>query len=407
MYTPLNLTANERRRHVYLVGKTGTGKTTLIESMVLSDLETGRGFALLDPHGDLALKVADCIPPSRTNQAIYLDPLDPDYAVAFNPLESVPLSLRATATANIVSAFKNIWSDTWGARLEYLLLNSVRLLMDIKGATLLHIPVLLIHDQYRTKLLQRATDPHNAFFWREEFSEYTDRYRAEAMAPLQNKAGQFAATPALRAILGQPKSTLDIARIINEGRILIANLSKRMGEAPSHLLGALLTSAFAQAAESRHTISESERRDFTFYADEFQNFATDSFSTILSEARKWRLNLVIANQFLSQLPIPIQDAVLGNVGTLMAFRVGSRDARRLAEELGIENYLALTDTSNFSAWSRLVRYGTPGDALPINTARPKAAHTGRFTPVRNFTRALFSRPRRHAEQTAARIFDRT
>ncbi|MBZ0149278.1 MAG: type IV secretion system DNA-binding domain-containing protein [Pseudorhodoplanes sp.] len=296
------LTHDDRRRHLYLIGKSGTGKSTLLFNLMLADLALGRGFALLDPHGDLARDVADATPSHRTNDVLYFDPADLSHPVAFNPLERVPLDQRPLVSAHIVAAFKHLWGDSWGPRLEYILGNSLRLLLDAPGTTLLGLPRLLVDDTYRKRLLATCADPVISAFWTREFAEYQERFVTEAISPIQNKIGALLSPPVLRNIIGQKRSTIDIPAIMNSGRILVVNLSKgKLGEGPAHLLGAFLATAFSQAAESRADMREAERRDFTLYADEFQNFATDSFTSILSEARKWRLSLALAHQFLGQL----------------------------------------------------------------------------------------------------------
>lgn len=385
-------------QHHYITGKTGTGKSTLLLSLML---EEQSGFALIDPHGDLARDIADNLPPERRD-AIYLDPLLETHAIGFNPLEHVPLPQRPLAAAAIVSAFKAIWRESWGPRLEYILHNSVRLLLDVPNANLIHLPLLLSNERYLTGALPHSTDPFIRYFWTHEFAGYSDRLKAEAIAPVQNKVGQFAANPALRAILGQ-SSTLDLGRVLDGGQILIANLSKQMGAEPSHLLGALLTTAILQAAERRATVPESERRPFTLYVDEFQNFTTESFSSILSEARKWKLRLVLANQFLGQLPTSLQQAVLGNVGSLIVFRTGAEDARLLAAELGIENHRTLTDTSNFQAWTKRIRGGTPTEPDLITTEAPYL-RGGRLAKVIRHTVSTHGRPKASIEQKIERLF---
>jgi hypothetical protein len=329
---PLSLSESERRRHIYLAGKTGTGKSTLLLNLMLQDLAAGRGFALIDPHGDLAQTVADCIPPERIADTIYVDPLDETHAVGFNPLQRVPESARPLAAEHFVSTLKAIYPDSWGPNLDDILYNAVRLLLDAPGSTLLGIRHLLINRNYRAKLLRYCADREIRAFWEGYWEGKAPKQQAEEMRSTLNKVGRFNADPVLRAMLGQSRSTIDIPAIMNSGKVLIVNLSKgRLGDKPAQLIGASLVSAFAQAAETRTTIPESERRDFTLYVDEFQNYASLSFGTILSEARKWRLNLVLANQFLAQQPL--RDAVLGNIGTLVVFRVGSSDATILARRV--------------------------------------------------------------------------
>lgn len=370
------LLQEDRRRHVYIVGQTGTGKTSLLTHLMEADLDAGAGFCFLDPHGDASQVVAAATPATRLKDVIYLDPSDPTHTFAYNPLAGVAESERATATANIVSAFKNIWSQSWGPRLEYILVNSLRLLFDTKDQNLLGLPRLLVDDTYRDWLLRRCGDPMIRSFWRTEYDAYDNRFRTEAIAPLQNKIGILLSNPVLRSILGQNTSTLDLSRIMNQGKVLIVNLSKgSLGTEPAHLLGALLVTAVSQAAEARRHMPEDERRDFTLYVDEFQNFATESFASILSEARKWRLSLIAANQHVSQLPETLQNAVFGNAGTLIAFRVGARDAALLADELSLDNPRALTATNNFQAWLRLMHNGTPREPRVIRTLPPKPPRT--------------------------------
>ena len=398
------LTHNDRRRHLYLIGKSGTGKSTLLFNMMNSDLAHGRGFALLDPHGDLARDIADAVPAQRTNDVVYFDPADLSNPVAFNPLERVSLDARPLVAAHITAAFKHLWGDSWGVRLEYILGNSLRLLLDAPGTTLLGLPRLLVDDKYRTRLLATCRDPIIRAFWLREFAEYQERFVTEAISPIQNKIGALLSPPVLRNIIGQKRSTIDIPAIMNSGQVLIVNLSKgRLGEAPAHLLGAFLATAFAQAAESRADMPEEQRRDFTLYADEFQNFATDSFASILSEARKWRLNLALAHQFLGQLPPLLRQAVIGNAGTVVAFRLGAEDAPLIADELGHHNHGSLIDTPNFAAWIKLMYNNTPTDARYMSTLPQVPATSGRLASIQARTRARYARPRAHVEQQIARF----
>lgn len=402
--SPLFLSEAERRRHVYLAGKTGTGKSTLLLNLMLQDLAAGRGFALIDPHGDLAQTVADAIPPERIADTIYIDPTDPTHAIGFNPLQRVPESARPLAAEHFVSTVKAIYPESWGPNLDDILYNATRLLLDAPGSTLLGIRHLLLNRNYRAKLLRYCADREIRAFWEGYWEGKAPKQQAEEMRSTLNKVGRFNADPVLRAMLGQSKSTIDIAAIMNSGKVLIVNLAKgRLGDKPAQLIGASLVSAFAQAAETRTTIPESERRDFTLYVDEFQNYASLSFGTILSEARKWRLNLVLANQFLAQLPEALRDAVLGNIGTLIAFRVGASDAAILAAELDVKMPSALTDTPNFEAWVKLLRAGVPSSAIPIRTL-PAEVAGGSFGAVVSRTRARYARPRHTVEQAIARRF---
>ena len=395
---------SDRRRHLHIIGKTGTGKSSLLFNLMLADLAAGRGFALLDPHGDLAQAVLDAVPPERTNDVRYVNPADLDYPVGFNPIDRVAPDARPLVAAHLVAAFKHLWLESWGPRLEYILLNALRLLLDAPGTTLLGLPRLLVDEEYRAQLLNSCRDPVVHAFWTQEFANYHDRFLVEAVAPLQNKIGVLVSPPLLRNIIGQERSTIDIARIMDEGQILIANLSKgQLGEGPSHLLGAFLATAFAQAAEARAKIPEHERRDFHLYVDEFQSFATDSFASVLSESRKWKLSLTLAHQYLGQMPLALRQAILGNVGSILVFRISAEDAAAMARELGIENASTLTDTQNFSTWAKVMRDGYPSDAILIDTSYPEPDHWGRADAVIARMRAHHTRPRRQVERVIERF----
>jgi Type IV secretion-system coupling protein DNA-binding domain len=384
----------DRRRHVYIVGQTGTGKTGLLFNLMRADMEAGRGFCFLDPHGDASQAIAAATPRERTNQVIYLDPSDPTHTFAYNPLAGVAPADRATSAANIVSAFKNIWGHSWGPRLEYVLSNALRLLLDNKDQSLIGMLRLFVDDHFRRRLLKNCADPVIRFYWQREFEALDSRQRAETLSPIQNKIGVLLANPFTRSVLCQNTSTIDIADAMNTGNALIVNLSKgNLGSEPAHLLGALLITAVSQAAEARRNIPEDERRDFTLYVDEFQNFATDSFASILSEARKWRLSLVAANQHVAQLPQELQHAVFGNAGTIVAFRVGAIDAPMLAAELGMESPYPLRETNNFRAWLRLMREGTPLDPHLIDTLPPEQPRSNRLHKVIARSRSRHAIPR--------------
>jgi hypothetical protein len=384
----------DRRRHLYLCGMTGTGKTGLLLSLMRADLMGGAGFCFLDPHGDASLSIAAATPRERINRVIYLDPSDATHTFAYNPLAGVAEPDRATSAANIVSAFKNIWGHSWGPRLEYVLTNTLRLLLDNKDQSLIAIPRLYVDERFRRQLLKNCIDPVVRFYWRNEFEALDPRLRAEILSPIQNKIGVLLANPFIRSILCQNASTIDIADAMNTGKVLIVNLSKgNLGTEPAHLLGALFVTAVSQAAEARRNIDEEARRDFTLYVDEFQNFATDSFASILSEARKWRLSLVAANQHVAQLSEELQHAVFGNAGTIVAFRLGAIDAPIVAAELGMESPRTLGETSNLRAWVRLMRDGAPLEPHFIEMLPLPARTPGRLHRVIARTRARHMLPR--------------
>jgi type IV secretory pathway TraG/TraD family ATPase VirD4 len=334
---PFGLTVADRRRHVYVIGKTGSGKSTLLRNMVVQDIEAGRGLMILDPHGDLAEELLDYIPPRRTEDVIYIAPADLDYPVGFNLLEQAPPDDRPLVAASIVATFKHIWRDSWGPRLEYVLYNTVAALLDYPpsrgGASLLGVPRMFTDRDYRARVVREIQDPRTRAFWTEEFAVYPQQFASEVVSPIQNKVGSLLAAPAIRNMLGQATSTLRISEAMDERRIVIANLAKgRLGEAATNLVGSLLVTAVQLAAMRRTFVPEEERVDFACYLDEFHNFTTDAFASILAEARKYRLSLVLGHQYLDQVAPAIRAAVFGNVGTLVAFQVGAGDADELAGE---------------------------------------------------------------------------
>ena len=325
---------NDRRYHTYVIGKTGTGKTTLLLNMMLSDIFSGEGLAVLDPHGDLAEAILDYIPKHRINDVVYFNPSDTEYPISLNILEDTTLDRRHVVVSGLISVFRRIWKDFWGPRLEHILRNSILALLSYpEKTTLLAIQRMLSDTKYRERIVEKIDDPVVKAFWTREFTGYHSRLQSEAMAPIQNKVGQFLTTPLIRNIVGQVRSRIDFRAIMDEGKILICNLSKgRLGEENSSLLGSLIVTKLQLAAMERIDTPEDSRRDFYLYVDEFQNFvSTEIFSHILSEARKYRLNLTIAHQYLWQLDRDIMEAVFGNVGTMISFRIGSRDAELLAE----------------------------------------------------------------------------
>src|SRR5580700_6384286 len=321
------LDPEERRRHLYIIGQTGTGKSTLLLNLIAQDLAAGEGLALLDPHGDLAETVLAHIPRSRANDLVYINPADIERPVGFNQLARVPDDLKPIVADGVVAAFRHVWPDSWGPRLDYILTNAVRALLDVPGATLLMLPRLLIDEPFRVQLVEHHVgDPVVRSFWLNEYAGYGDGFRTEAIAPIQNKIGKALMEPRLRNMLAQPKSTITLRRLMDEGAIVICNLSKGgLGEGTAHLLGALLTTAFAQAALSRADTPAAHRRPFHLYADEFQSFATESFALILSEARKYALTLTLGHQYLDQIPDDLRAAVFGNVGSIVACRIGATD----------------------------------------------------------------------------------
>jgi hypothetical protein len=394
------LDADERCRHLYVVGQTGTGKSTLLLNLIAQDLAAGAGLALLDPHGDLAEAVLMHVPKARTNDLVYINPADAERPIGFNPLSAVPEDLKPIVADGVVSAFRHVWPESWGPRLDYILTNAVRALLDVPGATLLMLPRLLVDEAFRVQLVENhVSDPVVRSFWQNEYAGYSDHFRTEAISPIQNKIGKALIEPRLRNMLAQPKSTITLRRLMDDGAIVICNLAKgRLGEGVAHLLGALLTTSIAQAALSRADTPPADRRVFHLYADEFQSFATESFGLILSEARKYGLTLTIAHQYLDQVPERLRAAVFGNVGSMISCRTGASDAPILAEQIGLGGADALMDLPNFTAWSRLLLGGVPSSPLRLDL--PLAPHPRRHQSYR-LTEASgkrYGRPRKVVEE---------
>jgi len=336
---------SDRRAHLYILGKTGTGKSTLLEALMLDDMRKGGGFALLDPHGDLVEKIKSRIPHSRRGDVIDFDAADASLPYGFNPLANVAAEKRPLACSGLIQVFKHLWQDSWGPRLEHILRNSLLSLLDYPGANLSDILKLLSDKDFRKKVAPLIQNKQIKEFWTKEFERYPERLRAEAISPIQNKVGAFLSHPLLQKILTRPEKPLSLRKIMDEGKILLVNLAKgSIGEDTSNLLGSLLISRFDLAALSRSNVPEKDRRDYTLYLDEFHNFTTQSLVLMLSELRKYRLSLVLAHQYLNQLEPSIKDAILGNAGTIIVFRIGAGDAEILAQEFAPE--FKITDFVN-------------------------------------------------------------
>ena len=318
---------------MYVIGKTGTGKSTLLETMIRQDMENGEGLALLDPHGDLVEKVLLAIPENRKADLIYFNLADTSKPLGFNPLESVAPEKRALAASGLLDAFKKIWADSWGPRLEHILRNAFLALMDQPEATLADVLRLLNDPGFRRTAATRTYNQQVREFWLKEYESYPARLRAEAIAPIQNKVGAFLSNPITNSILTQTRSTFDLRRVMDEGKILLVNLAKgKIGEDASTLLGALLVTKIGLSGLSRADVAEEKRPDFYIYMDEFQNFATLSLANMLSELRKYRVNMILSHQYLTQLDLQVRDSILGNVGTMISFRLGLTDAEILSGE---------------------------------------------------------------------------
>lgn len=330
---PFGLRSGDRRAHMYVIGKTGTGKSSLFEAMIRQDITAGNGLALFDPHGDLVERLNAWVPESRRADVIYLNVPDPGQAFGFNPLEGVPPLRRNLAANGIVETLKKLFDDAWGVRLEYILRNALLLLLDQEEATLADVVRLFHEKEFRKEAAERATNDQVRYFWTTEFEKY-GRRRSEVVAPIENKLGSFLVDPFVSRILTTPKSTFDPREVIDTGKVLLVNLAKgRIGEAPAMLFGGLLVTMLGLAGLSRADTPAGERRDFLVYLDEFQTFTTLALIDMLAELRKYGVALVLANQFLDQIDTDVRSAILGNVGTLVVFRVGAVDAQRLVDEL--------------------------------------------------------------------------
>lgn len=355
---PFGIKTDDRRRHMYIVGKTGMGKSTMMENMAIQDIRNGKGVCFIDPHGDLVQNILNYIPNDRVNDVIYFNPSDLDNPIAFNILEAVDSRYKHLVASGLMGVFTKIWASMWSARMEYILNNTILALLDSPGNTMMGIVRMYVDKKYRKKIVDSCKDPMVKSFWLEEFANYAEKYRTEAVAPIQNKVGQFLSSAVVRNIVGQPKSTIDLREIMDGQKILLLDLSKgKVGEDNSALLGAMIITKLQLAALSRVDTPESERKDFYLYVDEFQNFVTDSFATILSEARKYRLNLIMGHQYIAQLApdnnTKVRDAVFGNVGTMVVFRVGAADAEYLETEF--EPHFTPTDIVNIPKYNVILK----------------------------------------------------
>jgi hypothetical protein len=330
---PFGIKEKDRSKHMYVIGKTGMGKSTLLENMAIQDIRNGEGMAFIDPHGSAVDKLLDYIPKERMNDVVYFAPFDMEHPVAFNVMEDVGYDKRHLVVSGLMATFKKIWKDQWSARMEYILSNTLLALLEYPDATLMGVNRMYTDKGYRKKVIENVKDPLVKDFWVKEFATYTDRYTQEATPAIQNKIGQFTSNPLIRNIIGQPKSSFDIRELMDQKKILLINLSKGLvGDTNMQLLGSMLTTRIFLAAMSRADLSAGDIKrlpNFYFYVDEFQNFANETFAEILSEARKYKLNLLIAHQYVEQMEEEVRAAVFGNVGTTISFRVGPFDAEVL------------------------------------------------------------------------------
>ncbi len=405
--TQFGIRPDDRRRHMYIIGKTGMGKSTLLENMIYSDVLAGKGVAVIDPHGDLIQAVLRFIPASRTNDVILFDPADREYPIAFNMLSSKNPHQHSLVVSGLMSVFTKLWPDVWSGRMEHILRSTLLALIEGQNNSMLGILRMLSDDLFRKKIVDHLTDHHVKSFWEDEFATWSEKYRTEAIAAIQNKIGQLLSVPIIRNIVGQVTSKLNLREAMDTSKIVLVNLSKgTIGEDNSAFLGSMLVTKFQLDAMSRADIPEKDRRDFYLYVDEFQNFATESFATILSEARKYRLNLTLAHQYIGQLIIggsntALRDAVFGNVGSMTSFQVGSDDAEVLSQQfeemVGENDILSLP---KYHAYMRLMVGGMASKPFSVSTLPPPAVaqDEDRLAIIRRASRERYCEKRVDVEE---------
>lgn len=386
----------DRGRHVYIIGQTGTGKSGLLELFALSDIFHNQGYAIIDPHGDFAINNLRFVPPSRVNDVIYFNPADTAFPVGFNPMEVIDPNMKNNISSEVIGVLKRMFGESWGPRLEYILRYTILALLDYPNSTLLDIAPMLTDKKFRKKVVESCQDSVVRQFWNVEFASWTEKFASEAIAPVLNKVGAFTANPIIRNIVGQPKSTFNIRKIMDEGKILVVNLSKGLiGEDNAGILGSFIVTKVQLAAMSRSDIPRIEdRRPFYLYVDEFQNFATDSFATILSEARKYGLNLTVANQYVSQMQQTVRDAVFGNVGTMISFRISPDDAPLLGKQFSPQ-FLPedIMQMHNRHFITSMVINGEKAPAFSATTLTLPPAQTDFSPQIVENTRHNYAKPR--------------
>lgn len=403
---PFGLRKEDRRRHVYLLGKTGSGKSTLLRNMISADVIEGKGVGVIDPHGDLVEEVLEIIPEHRAKDVVYLDPSDLEYPVGLNMLDAKEDETKELLADGIVTVFEKYFGDSWGPRLHYILLNTVLTLLNCQNVSFLAIQRILVDANYRTFLLKQVKDPFILKFWEQEFAQMASNPRmlAEALAPIQNKVGRFLNSAMIRNMFGQVKSTIQLDDIMNSEKIFLVNLSQgKIGEENSSLLGAMLVTRLYSNAMQRASIPKDQRKDFYLYVDEFQNFATPTFIKILSEARKYGLNLIITHQYIDQISEDLQRAIFGNVGTLMNYVVGQRDAHVLAEEFA--PYLESTDLVNlgrFKLTLKLMIDGRQTNPFTATALPPSFTPTNITEQVKQLSRESYAKDRAMIEEKLAK-----
>jgi len=404
---PFGVCRSDRRQHLFLIGKSGVGKSTLLRNLILGDIAAGEGIGLIDPHGDLAEEILDHLPPSRSRDVIYFNPSDLEYPIAFNILKNDGADSIHLLASSIVSAFKSIWRESWGPRLEHILYHTIAALGECPNSSILGVPRMLLDERYRDWVVGQVRDPAVRSFWEGEFAGYDRRFIAEASSPILNKVGRLIASPVTRHILGQVRRAVDLREVMDHRRIFIANLAKgKIGEDKANLLGALLVAQFQQAAMSRANMPESQRADFFLFIDEFASFTSDSFASILAENRKYRCGLTLSGQHLSQGSEEVRNAIIGNVGNIISFRVGESDARVMQREFGDGfNASQFTDLGNYEVRVKRLEQGRYAAPFHGMTLPPQGQFRARREILIKQSRQRYSTPRAIVEERLRRWMD--
>ena len=402
---PFYIKDTDRLGHIYVIGKTGVGKSTLLLTMAISDVQNGKGICIIDPHGDIAEGILAHIPEHRLNDVIYFNPKDIAYPIAFNPLKGIHPNYHHLVASGLISTFKKIWADSWGPRLEYILRFSLLTLLEYPHATLLDIQPLLTDSTYRNTILTYVTNPHTRSFWRNEFEKYTPSLRAEAITPILNKTGVFLTSIPLRNIVGQQTRSFKMQEVMDGGKILIANLSKgEIGEDASSLLGSILVTAMQLAALFRSTQQEQDRKPFYLYVDEMHSFVSLSFVDILAEARKYKLSLFLTHQYIDQIDERIRAAIFGNVGTIISFRIGAQDAAVMAKEFHpVFTEDDLVNLPKYAMYLKLMIDGASSKPFSALTLPPQPIGLSSKEKVIELSRKKYGRDRTAVEKA---LFER-
>lgn len=402
---PFGIKDVDRLNHIYVVGKTGTGKSTLLLNMAVSDIQRGNGICLIDPHGDIAEKILDFVPKERINDVIYFNPADETYVIGFNPLQDIPKDQQHLVVAGLIASFKKIWIDSWGPRLEYILRYTLLTLFSYPDASLLDIQPLLTNYNFRKKVLYYCNDQYLLSFWHNEFDKYPPQLKSEAISPILNKTGLFVAITQLRNVIGQTTRSFQIQEVMEQKKILICNLAKgKLGEDATTVLGSMMVNAIQLAALSRASQSEQNRIPFYLYVDEMHSFVSLSFADILAEARKYKLSLFLAHQYIEQIHEKIRYAIFGNVGTMIIFRVGADDAKHLTQEVHpVFSEEDLINLPRFSMYLKLMIDGATSKPFSANTLPSKPQSKSYLIDVLIASRNKYAKEIKLVEQE---IFDK-